>query len=508
MASLHNNLLSNRIVQKDWIQLHPLKIQSPSDFYYIQLSNKILFALDKDKYTVVFAKNLKRQFALTAAAYFEDVISSIGLWRAIRQINFKKQGRYIPFINSTEDYQLDEINPEDIQFLIWTLVQRNELEQDKDTFINIENPIVSYVCMLIYEILDAEYENAPENEVLYNVVHSANLVSDYFLFREFLKWLHYDSYLSCSYPKIKLQDELEGSKTNQFYKENKDVLKYTLIQSLIFTDTCSPIAIHAAKWLAEIVTDPLVKHIAQSIEYKPFANYRITDTNNKTLKIKLLDGGIDIFELNLNSLTSTEGIKNKTLISCAMTFFNGLWNVNGMASFNEDDDLQAESIDQPKSKMTENSKLTYEFILKKNKNSPVVYFRDAKELSVFLLKHFPNSTKKELIPSNMISYRNIVAFTHPNFGLIMYPELAELIKDKNNPYYNKQSATDHAISILCGGGFKYQREFLEYLIQNNLIPDAHINSLNGEEYGRKLVQDNLDFIVRFFQPELFATKID
>jgi len=508
MASLHKNNLSKRIVQKDWIQLHPLKIQSPSDFYYIQLSNKILFALDKDKYTALFEKKLIRQFALTAAAYFEDVISNIGLWRAIRQINFKKQRKYIPFINTTEEYQLDEINPEDIQFLIWTLVQRNELEQDKDTFINIENPIVSYVCVLIYDILDAEYENAPENEVLHNAVHSANLASDYFLFREFLKWLHYDSYLSCSYPKTKLQDELDGSKTNQFYKENKDVLKYTLIQSLIFTNTCSPIAIHAAKWLSEIVTDPLVKHIAQSIEYKPFANYRITGNNNKTLKIKLLEGDFDVFELNLNSLTSTEGIKNKTLISCAMTFFNGLWNVNGMASFGEEEPEEkfpTESTDIKRIKKSENNKTTFDFVLKNNKNSPIAYSRDSKDLLAFLLKLFPKSTKSELIPSNIETEKNFVVFAHPNIGLVMYSDLAKWIKDKNNPCYNKQSATDDSISLLCGG-YNCQREFLEYLIQNNLIPDARINSLKGEEYGRKLLQDNLDFIVRFFQPELFATK--
>ena len=35
-----------------------------------------------------------------------------------------------------------------------------------------------------------------------------------------------------------------------------------------------------------------------------------------------------------------------------------------------------------------------------------------------------------------------------------------------------------------------------------------INSLNGEDYGRKLVQENLDFIIRFFQPELFSVKVD
>jgi len=506
--SLKSRILTSKIVQKDWLQLHPLKLQSPTDFYYIQLSNKILNILLKDKNLPEFPIPLIRQLALIATAYFEDVISKIGLWRAMRQIHFEKQGKFIPFKETTDDYQPDEINPEDIQFLIWTIVQRDVLERDDLMFINIENPIVTYTSLLIYEALDDEYETAPENEVLFNAVHSSNLASDYFLFREFLKWLHYDSYLSCPYPKNHLLDELELSKSHAFYKENKEALKYTLIYSLIFTSPCSPIAIPASKWLAEIVSDPKVKDIARSLKHNTFNNYRICSANNKTLTLKLLDGGVDSIELDLESMDSTAGIKDKTIISCAMTWFNGIWNVNGMSTFgNETNVDSSDSANTTILKNKENDKLTYEFVLKNNHNSCIAYFRNTTELSDFLHKLFPNSAKSELIPDNIKSDHNFVVFTHPNIGLVMYPDLAKWIRDKNNSCYNKQSASDNAVSILCGG-YTCQREFLEYLIQNNLIPDARINSLSGEEYGRKLVQDNLDFIIRFFQPELFSVKCE
>jgi len=506
MSSTNKGLFSDKIVQKNWIQLHPLKLHSSTDFYYIQLSNKIFAHLLKDKLLNEFPKSIKRQFALIATAYFEDVISKIGLWSAIRKIHFEKQGNYIPFLDTTDEYQPDEINPEDVQFLIWTIVQRDVLERDELRFINIENPIVRYVSLIVYGLLDAEYETAPENEVLYNAVHSSNLASDYFLFREFIKWLHYDSYLSCPYPKLKLQDELERSKSNKFVKENIDVLSYTLVHSLIFTDPCSPIAIHAAQWLAEIVTDSKVKEIAKAIKYRTFANYKILSNNNQILRIKLLDGGADSFELDINSLNSTDGILDKTTISCAMTFYNGLWNVNGMASFGGDnEEAQALSQEQTTVDKVENDRLTYEFVLKNNNNSPIAYFKNTKDLSSFLLKLFPNPAKNELILSSMKDDSYFVIFTHPNIGLVVYPNIAKWIKDKNNPCYNKKSASEHTISILCGG-YSCQREFLEYVIQNNLIPDARINSLNGEDYGRKLVQQNLDFIIRFFQPELFAVK--
>jgi hypothetical protein len=496
--------LFNKIVQKDWIQLHPLKLQSPSDYYFIQLSNKILLLLDKDKNAIVFSSRLKRLFAITAVSYFEDVISNIGLWKAFRQIHFEKCGKMLPFLHIREEYSMDEINLEDIQFLIWSIIQRDVLEQDELKFINIENPIITLVSLLVYEVLDAEYETAPENEVVHNAVHSANLASDYYLFREFLKWLHYDSYLSCPYPKNKLQYELERSKNNKFVKENKDVLSYTLVNSLIFTEPCSPIAIIAYKWFEYIVSDNKVKEFVHALEYKTFETYKIVGVNEKSLKIKLFDRGTDVFELDLNSLNSTADIKNKKAISCAMTFFNGLWNVNGMASFNDEEDISTDSTDPESIVNSENNKMTYDFVLKNNKDRSIAYFKDTNELSDFLLKLFPDSTKNDLNLSNIKSDKNIVVFTHPNLGLVMYSDLAKWIKDKNNPCYNKQSASDHSVSIFCGG-YNCQREFIEYLIQKNLIPDARINSLEGEEYGRKMVQDNLDFIVRFFQPELFST---
>jgi len=512
MSSQNKGLFSDKIVQKDWIQLHPLKLHSTTDFYYIQLSNKIFTLLLKDKTVNEFPTSLKRQFALTATAYFEDVISKIGLWSAIRKIHFEKHGKYIPFIDTTDEYQLDEINLEDVQFLIWTIFQRDVLECDELRFINIENPLLRYVSLIVYGVLDAEYETAPENETLYNAVHSANLATDYFLFREFLKWLHYDSYLSEEYPENEVRNEIEDlkkTKNQEYFYENKDALKYTLVHSLIFTSPCSPMAILSSKWLAEIVSDSKVKDIARAIAYRRFNNYRITGIDSKTIKVQLLDGDTDILELDINSLNSTKGIKDKTTISCAMTWFDGIWNVNGMASFgdiDEDDNLK-DSINNVAIEKKEDDKLTYDFVLKNNNNSPIAYFRDTKELSVFLLKLFPNSSKSELIPSNMTGNTNIVIFTHPKLGLIMFPDLAKWIKDKNNPCYNQKSASDHAVSILCGG-YSCQREFLEYVIQNNLIPDARINSLNGEDYGRKLVQQNLDFIIRFFQPELFSVKVD
>jgi len=494
-----------KIYQKDWVALHPLSLQSSTDFYYIQLSNRILKLLEENIAVNEFSSSLKRQFAIVAAAYFEDVISNIGVWKGFRQIHFDKYGRYLPFLETTDDYYLDEINPEDIQFLIWSILQFDVIENEELRFLNIENPIISYVSLIIYEILDKEYESAPENEAFYNAVHSPRLASDFYLFREFVKWIHSKSYLSGLYPEklINSQKEKLKNSTDDYFKKNYNAINYAISNSMIFTSPCSPLAISSTEWFAEITTDIKVKEIAKSLEYKKTANYLIVDFDEDVIKVKQIDDQSVMLDLDANSLESKEPFKTSNTVTCELAYFDRKWQVNGMAAFGLVDDKNNLKQDNLKQNEIESKIHTYQTTLTKNNGSPIAFFKNAKELATFLLKLFPDSPRDQLYPKDMKNDENIVVFTHPTLGLVMLPDMATLIKSKNNSLYNNRDASDHAISILCGA-YVCPRVLLEYLITNNLIPDAYINSLKGTEYGRKLVQKNLDFIIRFFQPELYS----
>jgi len=43
-----------------------------------------------------------------------------------------------------------------------------------------------------------------------------------------------------------------------------------------------------------------------------------------------------------------------------------------------------------------------------------------------------------------------------------------------------------------------KKELVEYLIDNNLTPDIALRSMESEERGRQLFQENKGFIARFF----------
>lgn len=78
--------------------------------------------------------------ALTLAHYLEDVISDFGLWAAFTSKHRELYGKYLPFYTiDEENYYCDEINPEDVRFLIWMVLQKSK----ETTFCNPENP---YLC--------------------------------------------------------------------------------------------------------------------------------------------------------------------------------------------------------------------------------------------------------------------------------------------------------------------------------------------------------------------------
>ena len=112
--------------------MHPYEKPDEVDQYYTELANAIYHALDEACFTHNF-KNVEdaKQLALSIAGYFEDTLSSTGIWKAFTSECVKRYGCHIPFyenevqyINSAltgndAPYVEDEINFADIKFLLW-----------------------------------------------------------------------------------------------------------------------------------------------------------------------------------------------------------------------------------------------------------------------------------------------------------------------------------------------------------------------------------------------------
>ena len=184
-----------KIYPKKWLELHPYKQTNSVDQYYVGIANEIHKRLYSSTIADAFEEEENiRYTSLCLAAWFEDVISQTGIWQAFTAECRKRYGAYLPFYPIKGDYFPDEINLEDIRFLLWHHIQ---YLCRGISAINPENPGIEQTAQEIYGLLAEEYETAPENERMQEFLyHSAMGEEDFFRYREILDWFHYQCYFN------------------------------------------------------------------------------------------------------------------------------------------------------------------------------------------------------------------------------------------------------------------------------------------------------------------------
>ena len=174
------------IYPKEWLAIHPYTSMQSSDAYFVQLANVLYPVCQISGLPDFFCRKL----ALYVAAYLEDVISGLGLWRSFTAEHEKLYGKRLPFYALSSDYVADEINEEDICFLIWNTWQKAPFVHD---YIHPMDGRITEQAHRFYEILDKVYEEAPANGWLEHCMDSFDSEKD----RERkLDWLFGHSYLT------------------------------------------------------------------------------------------------------------------------------------------------------------------------------------------------------------------------------------------------------------------------------------------------------------------------
>lgn len=158
----------SKIYMRPWLEIHHRTKKTDTDEWYMGLANELLplvmtFPLYEGNPDVA---EDQRRLALTCALYLEDCVADAGNWREFIHWHKKSYGRYLPFYSLTEDYLPDEINREDIAFLLWAL---SSTSSDSFPFNDVENPLDETLLELadvLYERLDAAFESAPISDEL------------------------------------------------------------------------------------------------------------------------------------------------------------------------------------------------------------------------------------------------------------------------------------------------------------------------------------------------------
>lgn len=208
----------DRIYISDWQEMKPYQSHSSIDLYYLSICNEISKELDYvKKKDLVIPTNKFKDFVCFIVSYFEDVISETNLFATFRKKHSELYGKKLPFYEvDEEDYFENEINYEDIKFLIWYFANAC---QDDDV-LNTESVFIDLMAGDIFEIFENYFETAPENPKL-KEAYKLDLTDDFYEIRGFIQKILMGSYLF--YPDIsyKYMDELnelaeEHKKSNNF----------------------------------------------------------------------------------------------------------------------------------------------------------------------------------------------------------------------------------------------------------------------------------------------------
>lgn len=414
-----------KIFPKDWLQLHPYTKSTPVDSYYTGLANRIYDLFVQTELINSFEGNETQQISMRMAAYFEDVITGLNIWRAFISVCKEMYGEYLPFYTTDDHYYDDEANLEDVRFLIWHYTQQYHGLR-KGTFVNPDNPAQEATACLIYQLFCDEWTTAPENDRMSALFSSETRYDTEEKYNELLDWFHYKLYL---YPRA--NDEMTDS-VKEFLRvnprEDKGQAIMGIHNSLAHAGTTPLLALTSPEWLARIFP-------------KEHPDYAAFEKEAKEMRELI----------RRNQLPEAKREINET---------------------------------------------HYRKFMEAAEGKSLVYFKDLTELKDFM------SQKMELDTSNIRplsggkTQKNIALSATPQAGLELLIQDVEAIKDENNPFYEQEKARKVALSFFIVPHCSIY--LLKELVEKGMLADAQTTSLISPERGKAIIQDNWEFLSRYF----------
>lgn len=153
-----------KIYMQTWLDTHHRAKVTDTDKWYLDLANGLLPLVAKSYLYKETTAEDQQQVALTFALYLEDCVADGGNWRQFINWHHESYGRYLPFYSLTKNYLPDEINREDVAFLLWAI--NSPVGDDFDGVENpLDNDLLEFADM-VYGRLDAIFEEAPISDFL------------------------------------------------------------------------------------------------------------------------------------------------------------------------------------------------------------------------------------------------------------------------------------------------------------------------------------------------------
>lgn len=525
--------MKKRIYIREWAMMKPTNCASGTDTYYLGIANEI-FSLFKKKQGLVLQMFLEeaevRWLAVFIASYFEDVISQTDIWTAFTKKHMELYGKRLPFFN-LEDYYPGEINQQDILFLLWYYL--NTVQEE--SFLSPHNPFFQELAEGIMEILEPEYEYAPENELLKKQYVLQRNEKDFYKVRYFIDTILFKTYLF--FPDTGLRLLRQENEILEERDEHAVMYLREMRDDLIHSASTSLLSLKGSEWAAEILgkDHPLAQDVRDlSPRVSGFFLYKDLDETNVCLehiassrKFLLLKSSFDYHR----ELSDPD-----TVVYLGMVRWKGQWWFSGISFQKEfNAELILDEKNSVRSRMQVNflegdQNLIAEVLHKQkkafldmNRGSPIAFMLP-QEVNSFIHKYQTqynkslahsasemDEAKQRARNEGFFGNENhgiendfgedaqvAICFFNPNSGMEVFMDVESAFPPENNPFFKAEDSKDHIMDVLINPSISKELALYCLELAKDKLPFFR------EGLGTLILRDS-DFLLRFYKKENYHT---
>ena len=488
------NMRVKKIFPAEWLAIRPYNNPDSVDLYYVSLANNVMGFLEKSEVADYFKDELLiRKAALYLTSWFEDVCSNLGMWSLVNKECLARYGSVLPFYDMSEYYE-GEVNPQDLSLLLWHFMQVNN---EKNTLINPENPWLLKTALELTALFDEEYESAPENERLYAFIHNDRIGENWWECRNLMEWFLMSSYVFLGAPEA----VAEAIADSEF--ENMPLPKrmYMTVTEHMFNYKHNLLSFNVQQWLGRItgnvVFNTLERTKSSIFLYKGLKTtcFRLYDM------VEEKEYGVEMDSFAEGESPIRNYMEDKTLVYATLVKFNGkhyisglMTELRGVSNAKIDDAVEGMRYER---ELESQQKDNYSVFLAASGGVPAVVVKDREAVKRFFVEKLEFTVDEFDMPSIVPNAECYAIYGDPVNGVCISPNNGQCVALPENKFYKKEAAKKDGISFYVNNGSVPYRVAC-ILHDKGLIPDAAINSLKGYEYGRDFLHKNGGFFLDYF----------
>lgn len=451
--------------------VNPWGLKCASDTYYQKLTRRLREVMERLTLPPTLTEGGQERIAQSCSVYLMDVVSGLGVWKAVREAMQMRYGRKLPFYDAEADadYFDDEVNEQDVCFLVWNAL--SSLYRTRGDWFYPLDPWILALGRELYKVLHEEYEKAPEASRLLQRIDATLRKGNFYECRPLARWLAMD----VPYTSVPGFFEWVYERASDWAEHTglpMDKMLYAAEADEIWTQELYPLGIRPQDLLARMARDHGHEATAENLsglKVRHLAPYAIESTDKEWFHLKCVATGEQI-KVEASSLGERSRIRKVAGLKSSLVWYGDRWLFNGVAAPMTSRQLADLEKDLKKSKEkfakeTPEALMDWENdphpeivaeLLEKNHGRRMGFFRDMLAFMDFMGEMIPDTVRKaveeEIAAAPATSGDDPATSFHCNFTIYLPDdssghwdvgeEIAQYFKASYNPLYDEDQARD------------------------------------------------------------------